>query len=136
MAVNPTRLKPFELVRLVNSTPLGEALNERRLRRHRASAGVRISDDGQTVNLIRYAAWLAECMEFAGRGEGQVSIDELETQAGFARISRWSHSEVHQVLELLERKRLIEVDRHMHPWLVRFLHPSTTLWNRLYEEFL
>lgn len=85
---------------------------------------------------VGYAAWLAECMEFAGRGEGQVSIDELETQAGFARISRWSHSEVHQVLELLERKRLVEVDRHMHPWLVRFLHPSTTLWNRLYEEFL
>ena len=59
MAVNPTRLKPFELIRLVNSTPQGEALNERRLRRHRASAGARISDDGQTVNLIKYAAWLA-----------------------------------------------------------------------------
>ena len=26
MAVNPTRLKPFELIRLVNSTPQGEAL--------------------------------------------------------------------------------------------------------------
>ena len=38
--------------------------------------------------------------------------------------------------ELLERKRLVEVDRHMHPWLVRFLYPSTTLWTRLYEEFL
>ena len=60
MAVNPTRLKPFELIRLVNSTPQGEALNERRLRRHRASAGARISDDGQTVNLIRYAAWLVD----------------------------------------------------------------------------
>ena len=60
MAVNPTRLKPFELIRLVNSTPQGEALNERRLRRHRASAGARISDDGQTVNLVRYAAWLVD----------------------------------------------------------------------------
>lgn len=83
-----------------------------------------------------YAAWLAECMELAGRGEGQVSIDELETQAGFARISGWSPSDVQQVLELLERKRLVEVDRHMHPWLVRFLYPSATLWPRLYEEFL
>ena len=27
-------------------------------------------------------------------------------------------------------------DRHMHLWLVRFLYPSTTLWTRLYEEFL
>ena len=48
MAVNPNRLKPAELMRLVNSTPLGEALNERRLRRHRTAAGMRISDDGHT----------------------------------------------------------------------------------------
>lgn len=84
---------------------------------------------------VGYAAWLAECMEMIGRGNGQVSVDELEAQAGFRRISGWSQPESQEVLELLERKRLAEVDRHMHPWLVRFLHPSATLWNRLYEEF-
>lgn len=85
---------------------------------------------------VGYAAWLAESMELAGRGNGQVSVDELEAQAGFRRISGWSQSEMQEVLELLERKRLVDVDRHMHPWLVRFLHPSDSLWNRLYEEFL
>ncbi len=85
---------------------------------------------------IGYAAWLAECMELAGRGNGQVSVDELEAQAGFRRISGWSQSEAQDVLDLLERKRLVEVDRHMRPWLVRFLHSSSALWNRLYEEFL
>ena len=85
---------------------------------------------------VGYAAWLAECMELAGRGNGQVSMDELESQAGFRRITGWSQAKVQEVLELLERKRLAEVDRHMHPWLVRFLHPSTALWTRLYEEFL
>ena len=83
-----------------------------------------------------YAAWLAECMELAGRGNGQVSVEELETQAGFQRITGWSQAKAQELLELLERKRLAEVDRHMHPWLVRFLHPSTALWNLLYEEFL
>ena len=83
-----------------------------------------------------YAAWLAECMELVGRGGGQVSTDELEAQAGFRRISGWSQNESQEILELLERKRLAEVDRHMHPWIVRFLHPSSSLWNRLYEEFL
>ena len=29
-----------------------------------------------------------------------------------------------------------EIDRHMHPWIVRFLFPSSVLWSRLYEEFL
>lgn len=97
---------------------------------------VRTSAPVRPEYAVGYAAWLAECMELAGRGNGQVSLDELEIQAGFHRITGWSQAKVQEVLELLERKRLAEVDRHMHPWLVRFLHPSTTLWNRLYEEFL
>lgn len=85
---------------------------------------------------VGYAAWLAECMELAGRGNGQVSVEELETQAGFRRITGWSQSEAQEVLDLFERKGLVEIDRHMHPWLVRFPLPSTMLWNRLYEDFL
>ena len=59
MAMNPTRLKPIEIVRIVNTTPLMAVLNDRQLRRHRDRAGFRVSDDGgQTVNLFKYAAWL------------------------------------------------------------------------------
>lgn len=61
MAMNPSRLKPIEIVRLVNSTPLRDVLNDRRLWRHRERAGFRITDDdGSTVNLFKYAAWLRE----------------------------------------------------------------------------
>ena len=53
MPMNPTKLKPIEIVRIVNTTPLNAVLNDRQLRRHRDRAGFRISDDGgQTVNLI------------------------------------------------------------------------------------
>jgi len=64
MPLNPTKLKPIEIVRIVNTTPLMAVLNDRQLRRHRDRAGFRISDDGgQTVNLFKYAAWLrAELM--------------------------------------------------------------------------
>ena len=59
MPLNPTKLKPIEIVRIVNTTPLMAVLNDRQLRRHRDRAGFRISDDGgQTVNLFKYAAWL------------------------------------------------------------------------------
>ena len=59
MPMNPTKLKPIEIVRIVNTTPLMAVLNDRQLRRHRDRAGFRISDDGgQTVNLFKYAAWL------------------------------------------------------------------------------
>jgi hypothetical protein len=57
--MNPTKLKPIEIVRIVNTTPLMAVLNDRQLRRHRDRAGFRISDDGgSTVNLFKYAAWL------------------------------------------------------------------------------
>ena len=59
MPLNPTKLKPIEIVRIVNTTPLNAVLNDRQLRRHRDRAGFRISDDGgSTVNLFKYAAWL------------------------------------------------------------------------------
>ena len=62
--LNPTKLKPIKIVRIVNTTPLMAVLNDRQLRRHRDRAGFRISEDGgSTVNLFKYAAWLrAELM--------------------------------------------------------------------------
>jgi hypothetical protein len=50
-------LRPSELCRLVNSTPLGEVLSERQLHRHRTRAGTRIGD-ARHVDLLRYVAWL------------------------------------------------------------------------------
>ena len=59
MAVNPLKLKPSDLLRMLNSTPLGTVASDRMLRRHRDAAGFRISDDGgQTINMFKYAAWL------------------------------------------------------------------------------
>jgi len=43
---------------LLNSTPLGEVINERQLHRHRTRAGLQIGD-ARHVDLLRYAAWLA-----------------------------------------------------------------------------
>ncbi len=56
-AMDPRRLRVSELARLLNSTPLGEVINERQLHRHRTRAGYRIGDD-KHVDLFRYAAWL------------------------------------------------------------------------------
>ena len=64
MAIDPRKLKPTELVRLLNSTPLGEVISERQLHRHRARAGFRIGD-GRTLDLLRYAAWLRMTIEEA-----------------------------------------------------------------------
>jgi len=50
LAIDPRKLKPTELVRLLNSTPLGEVISERQLHRHRARAGFRIGD-GRTSRM-------------------------------------------------------------------------------------
>lgn len=57
MAIDVRQLRPSMLTRMLNSTPLGEVLSERQLRRHRNRAGYRIGDD-KHVDLLRYAAWL------------------------------------------------------------------------------
>jgi hypothetical protein len=57
MATDPRRLRPSELCRLLNSTPLGEVIGERQLHRHRTRAGLRVGDS-RHVDLVRYTAWL------------------------------------------------------------------------------
>ncbi|MEX2187239.1 MAG: hypothetical protein WD875_10610, partial [Pirellulales bacterium] len=57
MATDPRQLRPTELCRLLNSTPLGEVINERQLHRHRTRAGLRIGD-ARHVDLLRYVAWM------------------------------------------------------------------------------
>ena len=60
MAIDPRTLRPGELCRLLNSTPLGEVISERQLHRHRTRAGYRVASDGDAsrVDLLRYVAWL------------------------------------------------------------------------------
>jgi hypothetical protein len=43
----------------LNSTPLGEVINERQLHRHRTAGGLRIGD-ARHVDLLRYVAWLVQ----------------------------------------------------------------------------
>src|SRR5690606_35410723 len=59
MATDPRKLRPSELCRLLNSTPLGEVISEQQLHRHRTRAGLRIGA-GRHVDLVRYVAWLVQ----------------------------------------------------------------------------
>lgn len=57
VAIDVRRLRPSELVQVLNSTALGTVASERQVARHRNRAGLRIGD-GKTIDLLRYAAWL------------------------------------------------------------------------------
>ena len=55
--INPTKLRPSDLIRLANSTARGEVLTEAVLRRQRMKAGFQIGDQ-RTINLLKYTGWL------------------------------------------------------------------------------
>ena len=57
--IDPRRLRPVELCRLLNSTPLGAVIGERQLRQQRTRAGLRLGDS-RHVDLVRYVAWLVQ----------------------------------------------------------------------------
>ena len=80
--IDPRQLRPGELCRLLNSTPLGEVISERQLHRHRTRAGYRISPPNEPgrVDLFRYTAWLATTRHGAlrraeERGDGAGGYD-------------------------------------------------------------
>lgn len=57
MGVDVRHLRPAELARLLNSTPLGEVIRPQAVYRHQNAAGLRIGD-GRHIDLLKYAAWL------------------------------------------------------------------------------
>ncbi len=80
MAKNdPRQMRPSGLVRLLNSTPLGEVVGERQLYRHRMRAGYRIGD-GNRVDMLRYAAWLVGELEARRSAAATSPADAYEAQ--------------------------------------------------------
>jgi hypothetical protein len=83
VATDPRRLRPSELCRLLNSTPLGEVISERQLYPHRTRAGLRIGDS-RHVDLLRYVAWLVS-QRHAPRREPEVDPYEAVKERSRAR---------------------------------------------------
>lgn len=77
-------IRPSNLVRLLNSTPLGPVINDRQLYRHRQRAPW-IEHDKSRIDFLKYIAWLATTRHRRIRptrkrrvqGQEVVSLDEL-----------------------------------------------------------
>lgn len=75
-------LKPGALIRLVNSTPLGQVLADRSLRKLRERAGRRIeSAGGNGIDLLKFAAWLAGEHHRARRREAAATASPANAPA-------------------------------------------------------
>ena len=75
--IDPRKLRPVDLLRLLNATDFGTVLTEAQLRRHRNQAGYRVGDT-RTVDLFRYAAWLTS--EYFRPKRGPLSYEEQKAR--------------------------------------------------------
>ena len=83
-----------------------------------------------------YGAWMLQLVADYFPKEGQISTTELDAQAGWRTIPGWDIGSHQRVLALVERKGLIEVDRHMEPWLLRPTTAAESAWKRIYDDLL
>lgn len=85
---------------------------------------------------LGYGAWILQLLQEYFPNQRQVSITELDAKAGWRTIPGWEISDFQRVLEIIERKGLIEVDRHMDPWLLMAKASNTDIWKRIFEDML
>lgn len=85
---------------------------------------------------LGYGAWMLQLMGDHFPKRRQVPITDLDFAAGWRTIPGWDVSSLQRVLELVERKGLIEVDRHMEPWLLLPKAGTDDTWRRIYDDML
>lgn len=83
-----------------------------------------------------YGAWILQLMADHFPKGGQISVVELNTLAGWRFIPAWGIDNVQQVLELVERKGLISIDRHMHPWLLQAKVEPQKAWKMIFDDMI
>lgn len=80
--IKARQIRPADLVRLLNSTPLGPVCDAALIRKQRDRAGLRIGDT-ESIDMPRYAAWLFEQRRTRAAAEVYVeSLAELAARLG------------------------------------------------------
>ncbi len=120
MPIDPRNLRPSELCRLLNSTPLGEVINERQLYRHRTKAGFRIGQ-GRHIDMFRYLAWLVHTRQEL-KSQPQVGPVLVRRFASLLGVSRQglSRAELVGVIEPDDPLgNVAALERLLRPYLMR-----------------
>jgi len=83
-----------------------------------------------------YGAWLLDLMAKHFPRARQIPITELDSVAGWRTIPGWDVSQLQRALELLVRKGILDVDRHMEPWLIAPAAVADQAWQSIYEDLM
>lgn len=83
-----------------------------------------------------YGAWMLQLMSDHFPKTWQMTVTDLDDRAGWRTIPGWDIDNLQRALDLIERKGIVEVDRHMNPWL---LSPAAALgetWGKIYDDLI
>ncbi len=105
-----------------------------------------LQDDGKLItrkkapikdDLARgYGAWIISSMELFFPKQNQVSTTEIEQKTGWLTVCRWLGQGMSDVLDLIERKGMLKVDRHMNPWILSPMKTAREAFNQMYDDMI
>ena len=85
---------------------------------------------------LGYGAWMISMMESIAKVGVQVTVSELEDKCGWRTIAGWNLMQAQTVLDLVERKGMITIDRHMNPWILTAKDTANNSWRRIYSDLI
>jgi hypothetical protein len=81
-----------------------------------------------------YGAWILDLLARHFPNARQVPLTEFDSVAGWHTIPGWDVSQLQRALELLVRKGMLDVDRHMEPWLIAPAADAGRAWQSIYDD--
>lgn len=81
-----------------------------------------------------YGAWTLELLRTHFPDARQVPVPELGKATGWRAIPGWDALAAKRAMELMARKGLLDVDRHMEPWVVAPAATVEDAWKRIYDD--
>ncbi len=66
----------------------------------------------------------------------QVPVSDLDKMVGWKTIPRWFASSSALILDLIESKGLVNVDRHMEPWLIQPRVSPKQAWKDIFNDMI
>jgi hypothetical protein len=83
-----------------------------------------------------FGAWLINACEFYFPKQKQVSITEIEQKTGWLTLTGWLGRDMSTALDLMERKGILKVDRHMNPWILSPLFSAKDAYNKMFNDMI
>lgn len=82
------------------------------------------------------AAWILTALERTVKSGEQATMPQLENACGWNRLTGWSLEDAERVLEFVQRKGAIAVDRHMQPWILKAKMSANEAWRQIYDDMI